>query len=603
MSSACPELGTSVHVRLRTHRDHQPDHVRVRTLYDGEPFTYSAQVEQRRGADVWWGADIPMRNPVTRYRWFLAGGAYDYAWLTSAGIVDHDVADATDFVLTTHGSLPDWLNKAVVYQVFPDRFARASARDQEGPASPPTGVDMPDWALPRSWRDHPDGRSRQTAHEYFGGDLDGLREHLDHIEETGANTVYLTPVFPAGSTHRYDASTFDHVDPLLGGDEALVRLVRAAHERGMRVIGDITLNHCGVGHEWFVRASQDPDSEERGYFTFDSRARHGYECWWDHRTLPKFDHTSPSLRRRLITGDDAPVRTWLRGDDGLDGWRVDVANMAGRMGSVNVTHEVMRDVRSAMAQEGDGLVLLAEHAHDASDDLLGDGWHGTMNYAGFTHPVMLWLRGPKFTESYINLGIPMPLFSGRQMVDSIVAFQARMTWSALLASWNILSSHDSARIRSVVGSAERQSAALAMVVGLPGVPMVFAGDEIGAEGLWGEDARTTFPWGRPDVWDSSTLADYRALLGLRATSAALAVGGLRWLHVGVDEIAFLRETDDETVVVVVARSQSEPVRLSLADIGAIGVEGVYGFEARVEAGHMVIEIPSAGAGIWRLEGM
>ena len=603
MSPACPELGTSVHLRMRTHRDHQPEHVRVRTIYDGEPFTYQALVEGRSGVDVWWGVDIPMRNPVTRYRWFLAGGAYDYAWLTAAGTIEHDVADATDFVLTVHGSLPEWLPEAVVYQVFPDRFARSSARDQEGPANAPAGVDLPDWTVPRAWRDHPDGRSRQTAHEYFGGDLDGVREHLDHIEGMGANTLYLTPFFPAGSTHRYDAVSFAHVDDLLGGDAALARLVEEAHRRGMRVIGDITLNHCGVGHEWFARAVQDPDSDERGYFRFDSDARHGYECWWDHPSLPKFDHTSQSLRRRLITDDDAPVRTWLRGEGGLDGWRVDVANMAGRMGSVNVTHEVMRDVRSAMAEEGDDLVLLAEHAHDASDDLLGDGWHGTMNYAGFTHPVMLWLRGPKFTETYLNLGIAMPRFTGMQMVASIGAFQARMTWSALIASWNILSSHDSARIRSVVGSPARQSAALAMVIGLPGVPMVFAGDEIGAEGLWGEDARTPFPWGRTDVWDAVTLDDYRTLLGLRATSAALASGGLRWLHVGADEVAFLRESEQESVVVVVARDQCEPVRLNLVDIGATGVERLYGFEARVEAGHMVIEIPSAGAGIWRLEGM
>jgi alpha-glucosidase len=287
----------------------------------------------------------------------------------------------------------------------------------------------------------------------------------------------------------------------------------------------------------------------------------------------------------------------------LDGWRVDVANMAGRMGSVDVTHEFAKDVRRAMAVENDDVVLVAEHGHDASGDLLGDGWHGTMNYAGFTRQVWSWLRAADFRETFLGLPVEVPVITGQQAVASLRAFHGRIPWRSLLASWNILGSHDTARIRTVVGSHERQVAALAMAVGMPGVPMVFAGDEIGATGAWGEDSRTPFPWQDPQSWDERTLASYRSLLHVRRASQALATGGLRWLHVGTDAIAFVREHPDETMLVAVARNQAEPVRIPLADLGGSGIHPLFGFTADVVADQVVIDVPSAGAGVWRVEGM
>src|SRR6202007_75974 len=104
-------------------------------------------------------------------------------------------------------------------------------------------------------------------------------QRLDHVESLGANVLYLTPFFPARSTHRYDASSFDTVDPLLGGDDALRSLLVAAHARGMRVVGDITLNHCGAGNEWFTRARDDVSAAERELFFFEGSPPDGYACW------------------------------------------------------------------------------------------------------------------------------------------------------------------------------------------------------------------------------------------------------------------------------------------------------------------------------------
>ena len=211
--------------------------------------------------------------------------------------------------------------------------------------------------------------------------------------------------------------------------------------------------------------------------------------------------------------------------------------MAGRMGSIDVTHEFAKDVRAAMATERDDALLVAEHGHDASGDLLGDGWHGTMNYAGFTRQVWCWLRSPEFRETFLGLPVEVPVITGEQAVASIRAFHARIPWRSLVTSWNILGSHDTARIRTVVGTPERQVAALALAIGLPGVPMVFAGDEIGATGAWGEDARTPFPWNDRAAWDTGMLDAYRSCWASGATAChwpSGACGGCmsaptRWL--------------------------------------------------------------------------
>lgn len=600
VSTSAPDLGTYVQVRLRTSTRRQPRVVVVRVVHDGEPSISPATPSASIAGVVWWTAEIQVHNPVTNYRWMLAEGDFAYCWLNARGLVDYDVPDADDFVLTSYPAAPSWSNRSAVYQVYPDRFARHSSRDQLSVAGPPPGAgDLPEWAMPRAWAMHPEGRSSNTAREYFGGDLVGIREHLDHIQGLGADIVYLTPVFPAMSTHRYDAISFASIDPLLGGDAALADLNRDAHHRGMRTLGDITLNHCGRDHEWF-RKGQDGSLPERTFFWFDPDLPHGYHAWMGVPTLPKLDLSKPALRDALISGPQAPVRRWLGGEVGFDGWRVDVANMAGRLADVDVTHEVARDVRAAMDLTTDDALLIAEHGHDASGDLLGDGWHGTMNYAGFTRQVWCWLRTVGFTGTFMGLPIEVPAYDGYQFVSSIQAFHARIPWRSLLASWNILSSHDTARIRTVVGSAERQIAALALAIGLPGVPVVFAGDEIGATGEWGEDARTPFPWHAPAQWDHQMLAAYTALLNLRRASIALAEGGLRWLHVGPDALAFVREHPDESILLVVSRAAVDPIDIDLLDCGATDVEHQFGFTAAIVDSALVIEVPHAGAGVWRL---
>jgi alpha-glucosidase len=509
--------------------------VHVRTVSDGEPRYWPARVDRRLPAEVWWRVPVEVRNPVTRYRFLLdiPGG---YRWLSARGVSDRDIPDGTDFRLVAYAAPPGWTADAVVYEVFPDRFARSPAA---------AGRQAPPWAVPCDWDTPLAGRGPQTEHQLYGGDLDGIAAKLDHIEALGANTVYLTPIFPARSNHRYDAAAFDRIDPLLGGDEALRRLGDAVHARGMRLVGDLTTNHCGISHPW---------TAEPELFYVDGDG--GYESWLGIKSLPKFNWGSAELRRRFFEGPDAVAARWL---SILDGWRVDVANMTGRRGADDHAHEVAREMRRAVTAARPDAMLVAEHAHDATGDLDIDGWQGTMNYAGFTRPLWTWLRRADLDlPDFLGVPVPVPSRAGPAVVSAMREVAARMSWRSLTHSWNLLGSHDTARIRTVAGSPERVEVGLGLLMTLPGVPMIFAGDEFGLTGSYGEQARSPMPWGSP------VLPGYPALARLRRSRPALRSGGLRWAHVGDDALAYWRELPGSTLLVLARRASGAPLDLPVA---------------------------------------
>lgn len=561
------EPGGTATVRVRVPAAAGVERVVLRTVRDGEPRAVEAEPDGGDERETWWRASFPVTAESARYRWLLDRGEDGYAWLNGSGLSAADVSDADDFVLPLDPGGPDWHLESVVYQIYPDRFSRAGAAGLD---------DLPDWAVPRPWDTLPEGRSKNTSHEWFGGDLPGIERRLDHVARLGANVLYLTPFFPAGSTHRYDATSFDVVDPLLGGDEALDSLLAAAHARGMKLVGDLTLNHCGIGHDWFRSARDYANAPERGFFYWDDDAYspHGYASWLGVPSLPKLNWGDAELRRRMI---DGIVRRWLR--RGLDGWRIDVANMVARHGTFDANAWVARATRDAMADERDELLLIAEHGHDFRPDLQGGGWHGAMNYSGFLRPVWSWLRRDdlpgELRKHFWALPVGLSLQSGAEMVGTMRAMRSGIPWQSVAHSWALLDSHDVARFRTVAGTRERQLVGVGLQMTSPGVPMLFAGDEIGLEGEWGEDARRTMPWDAIDTWDGPLFEEVRALVALRRSSDALARGGIRYVHVSEDAVAYLRESRSERLLCLAARAPHTPVVVPFA-----GLETLYGEDAR-----------------------
>lgn len=598
-------LGDAVDIYLRVPHAAGVGRVLLRQVHDGEAFEVPAQVALADvGGAAWWRARLVQVNPVVRYRFLTDGGPFGYRWITAAGPIDRDPTDAHDFRSVVYEPGPEWLRDAVAYQIFPDRFARGA--DAPAPHEPPAVV--PDWAQPATWDDDPEWQAPAAGRQFFGGDLVGVAQKLDHLQGLGVDLIYLTPVFPAPSNHRYNASSFDVVDPLLGGDEGLAALVAAAHARGMRVIGDFTTNHTGSQHDWFRAAQADQRSEEAGFYFFG----HGpadYVGWFDVPSLPKLDHRSDALRERMISSADSPIRRFLRPPFALDGWRIDVANMTARHGEDDHNAEVARQVRAAVLAEQPDAYLVAEHFHDFTPDVDADGWHGVMNYSGFTFPLWRWLGGED-APSDPALGLhwrDWPRLPAAAAVGTMRDFSA-VPWSVRQDSLLAVSSHDTARIASIAGDPKLVEVALAAMLTFPGVPMIFAGDEAGLTGRNGEESRRPMPWHVPGAFDHASGEVLRRLIAVRRRSAALRRGSMRWAFADDDRMAFLRETADETVLVLLARGGGDGTPISLGT-SAMGLQTpresdtLYSSAAPV-VGDGCITIAGHGpaVGIWRWAG-
>ncbi|WP_103062750.1 alpha-amylase family glycosyl hydrolase [Actinomyces qiguomingii] len=608
--------GARLTARLWVPSSWQPERIVLRQVIDGEPDLSSARPVASSEAGTWWEATIRLVNPVNHYRFLLLTPAagHPYMWFHAAGLSDHDVPDATDFRVLAADDAPDWVLDAVCYQIFPDRFAaRIPPRERIAPA----------WAQSHHWLDEPPVAGDPSAAAWYGGDLDGITDHLSYLQGLGVNTVYLTPVFPAGSVHRYDSTSFDHVDALLGGDAALARLSEALHRRGMRLLLDLTTNHTGVRHDWFRRAVSDAESAEAGFYSFE-RHPDRYATWLGVDSMPKLDHRSEAMRDRLLRGMDSVTARWLRPPYSADGWRTDVANMTGRSGMVDLAHQAAADMRATMrqveAETSRGLWLVAEHGHDASGDLTGTGWHGTMNYHGFTRPLWSWLADPDPADNLSWPGVDngIPRIPAGPVSRGVRQYAARMPGTCLTHSMNLLGSHDTPRIRTVVGSREAQLVAATALFTAPGVPTVFSGDELGATGRTGEHSRTTMPWSRPPgsaptdelndrgAWgpvDRVMLDRYRLLGRLRRELPALRRGGMRWVHAEDDLMVWLRTHPEGDVLVALARAGGTSLDLPLASLpaGAVAaVEAMDGIDITVVGamdGRLTINATGPGSAI------
>ena len=583
-------LGDRVRVRLQVPHAAGIEVVYVRTIPDAEPRYRPARRVGTQDAVDLWDAEVELVNPTMRYR-FLCDGPGGSGWVTQIGFVDHDVPDTWDFVLVTAPPVPAWVADAVLYQIFPDRFARGGASD-----------DWPAWALPAAWDAPVATDPPASMRQLYGGDLPGIAQHVDHLLDLGVTGIYLNPVFPAPENHRYCASSFEHVDPFLGGDEALAELSRTLHEAGLRILGDLTLNHSGSTHGWFETAQADPDSDEAGFYHFTDHP-HRYEGWMGVATLPKFDHRSEALRRRLYDGPDSIAARWLRAPFHLDGWRVDAANVAGRSGEIDRSPQLQRLLLATARAERPDAYVLAEHCHDATVDLQGHGWHGTMDYTGFTRPVWSWLRDPQVEVGLIGPPVAVPRRTAASAVRTMRLVHGQWPWRSVANSLTPLGSHDTARWAHVAGDRDRRHVGLAWPLSFPGVPSLFYGDEIGLGGATDDQARTPMPWDRVDRWDLATWNYTRRLVRLRRGSVALRHGGLRWLHVGDDDLVYLRDHPAERVLVHLARAPVGAVELDAGAVMATGGTALLDHPDLAAEG-AVLALPGTGgatARMWRLD--
>lgn len=595
-------IGDEVTIRLRTAVDAPMERMLLRTCPDGEQFFAEMHPAESQPNPVcrWWEATLRIGMPVTGYRFllFTRDGVW---WYNGSGLHRHVPTDANDFRLLADYEAPLWVRDSVFYQIFPDRFADGDPESNVKEGEFDYGKLK---SISKRW-DEPQSKWPEAMVEFYGGDLPGVEQHLDYLSDLGVNAIYFNPVFTAYSNHRYDVADYENVDKHLGGNEALASLRRALTEQNMRFILDIVPNHCGAMHPWFQAVQQDPNAPSAEYFTFHKHPDE-YESWLGVRSLPKLNYRSQLLRDTIYSGSDSIFRRWLRKPYSIDGWRVDVANMLARHGKDQLESEVWVGIRQAVKAENPQAYLLGENFFDGSWQLQGDRLDATMNYAGFTNPLLYWLDhfqvGQHAEPKHVESRIP---WSTDALVESWQGYCASIPWTIAQQQFNLLGSHDTSRILHMVGGdAARNRLAVAVLLTYVGVPCIYYGDEIGMNAADSLSARDPMIWDL-QRWDIELRTFYQRLIQLRRTSPALISGGFQVLSCEENTLAYLRDTDSEQIIVIGNRGpEARPAQALFVRDGGIpdGTqfrEFFSGQSLTVQNGYLPIPALPVGVQIWR----
>lgn len=564
VSKLTPRLGETVRLRLRVSHLAPIRRIILRTFPDGEQALTPMQPAATEPPVQWWEIDLLINEPVTHYRFFIdsADGLWQYS---AAGPTIYTPLDTTDFRILADYHTPDWLGTAVFYQIFPDRFANGDPTNDPQPHEYNYRGRGP---VTYPWETPPDP-DQPFPLVFYGGDLAGIEARLDHMATLGINALYLNPIFHALSNHKYDVADYDHVDPHFGGNEALVSLRNALDARGMRYILDIVPNHCGYWHPWFQSALNDANATETEFFTFNHHPN-DYATWLGVWTLPKLNYKSHELRRRIYQDNQAVFRKWLRPPFSADGWRVDVANMLGRQGPTQIGLEISQGIRHAVKETQPDAYLMGENFFDATAQLQGNQWDGVMNYGGFTHPLWYWLSGFSQGAHGFPESLTSPQWPTTAMVETWRSRLATVPWVIALQQYNILDSHDTSRIRTIVKEKDAlHRLAVAVLLSFPGVPGFYYGDEIGMVDLPDLGARGCMIWDEAR-WNKSLYEFHRRLIHLRRHSTALQRGGFQLLIVEPETVVYQRESRDDRVIVIAYRAE-EPRQADAIPVGHGGI--------------------------------
>jgi len=406
---------------------------------------------------------------------------------------------------------PAWVKDAIFYQIFPERFANGD------PSLDPENV--------QPWGGKPERDS------FFGGDLQGVIDHLDHLNELGVNAIYFTPIFAATTNHKYDTEDYMRVDPQFGDVDTLKKLVDVCHERGIRVLLDAVFNHAGKTFAPFVDVQE--KGEESRYkdwfhvnrFPLDiNNEIPSYDTFAFEPLMPKLNTENPEVKQYLLE----VAEYWIK-EVGIDGWRLDVAN--------EVSHEFWREFRKVVKRANPDAYILGEIWHESAPWLEGDKFDAVMNYP-FTNSVIdFFVLGKVDAEGFANS-------IGKQL--------SRYPLQASEVAFNLLDSHDTARLLTLAnGDKKKQRLAALFQFTFMGTPCIYYGDEIGMDGGFDPDCRKCMEWDR-EKQDREMFEFYRRLINIRNSHPALRTGILTFLeasHQGT-KLAYERRLDDDVLIVL-----------------------------------------------------
>lgn len=411
-----------------------------------------------------------------------------------------------------------WYQGAFFYQIFPDRFFRSGPPGQPAPAGP-----LEPWEAP------------PTLRGFKGGTLYGVAEKLPYLLDLGVEAIYLNPIFLSTANHRYHTVDYFQVDPILGGNAALRHLLEVAHAHGVRVILDGVFNHTGRGFFAFQHLLENgPESPYRDWyhvkgFPLNAYTPHpNYEAWWGNPELPKLKVETPEVRTYLLR----VAEHWIR--FGADGWRLDVPNEIRDL-------EFWRAFRRRVKGINPEAYLVGEIWEEADLWLKGDLFDATMNYP-LARAVLGFVGGEALDwelAAHSGLGRIEPLQAlsfSRRLEDLF----RRYPWEAVTAQMNLLTSHDTPRLLTLLrGDVARARLALALLFLLPGNPTVYYGEEIGMEGGPDPENRAGMVWDEAR-WKGGIRETVRRMAALRKAHPLLKTAPYARVYAQDGHLAFAR---------------------------------------------------------------
>lgn len=599
-----PGIHEKVRLRFRTARD---DAQEVCLISGGE----ALQMQKISSGEVfdYYETEVQLTDTMFVYYFRIKSESEELCY-HRCGVSEHPV-EYYNFRIMPGFSTPAWAKGAVMYQIFVDRFCNGDpSNDVEDGEYVYIGEPV---CKVKDWNEFP---AAMDIRRFHGGDLQGVLDKLDYLEELGVEVIYFNPLFVSPSNHKYDIQDYDYIDPHYGviiedGGEVLpegekdntratkyqkrtgdirnleasnrlfAKLVEEMHTRGMRVILDGVFNHCGSFNKWMDREriyEPQPEYEKGAYVSaqspyrdffhfFDEREEawpynKNYDGWWGHDTLPKMNYEdSPTLEEYILNIG----KKWVSPPYNADGWRLDVAADLGYSNEYN--HIFWENFRKAVKSANPQALILAEHYGDPGEWLQGDEWDSVMNYDAFMEPLTWFLTG---MEKHSDERRTDLWGNADNFVNTMNHFMASMLTPSLQVAMNELSNHDHSRFLTrtnhIVGRVAQLGSkaaeeginlavmreAVAVQMTWVGAPTVYYGDEAGVCGFTDPDSRRTYPWGQ----ENRELVEFhKEMIRIHKREKPLRTGSLKMLSWSSNVLAYARFQEGEQIIVVLNNSK------------------------------------------------
>ena len=594
-----PEVGETVTLKFRAAKE---DNIQIRLAINNE--LYTMESERTYGAFTYYRAEWKLKDGMTSYYFEIQDGE-EVWYYNRSGLTDGRIP-YYDFRLAPGFSTPDWAKGAVIYQLYTDRFYNG---DPENDVETREYFYIGDYSSKvTDWNKYP---AAMGVREFYGGDLQGVIDKLDYLQDLGVEVLYFNPLFVSPSNHKYDIQDYDYIDPHFGkivedggellspgeksnkkatkyqkrttsfanleaSNELFIKLVEELHRRGMKIILDGVFNHCGSFNKWMDReciyerkkgyapgAYISRESPYHDYFRFFSDEEKDwpyngkYDGWWGHDTLPKLNYEESVKLENYILNMG---RKWVSPPYNVDGWRLDVAADLGRSNEYN--HQFWKKFREVVKNANPDAIILAEHYGDPREWLGGDEWDTVMNYDAFMEPITWFLTGMEKHSDEMREELRG---NADNFTRAMTYHMANMMVPSLLTSMNELSNHDHSRFLTrtnhMVGRVAElgpeaanefvnpavMREAVAFQMTWIGAPTVYYGDEAGVCGFTDPDNRRTYPWGHED---QQMLGFHKEMIRIHKEHEALRTGAVVMLHCEKNILAYGRFTEEEQIIVI-----------------------------------------------------